>query len=41
MAWFYQTIAKHWGYDLKETYDPKKERMIELIIKELGPAYKV
>ena len=41
MAWFYQTIAKHWGYDLKENYDPKKERMIELIIKELGPAYKV
>ena len=41
LAWFYQTVAKRWGYDLKETYDPKKERMIELIIKELGPAYKV
>jgi len=41
MAWFYQTIARHWSYDLKENYDPKKERMIELIIKELGPAYNV
>ena len=41
MAWFYQTVAHRWGYDLKENYDPKKERMIELIIKELGPAYKV
>ena len=41
MAWFYQTVAKHWSYDLKENYDPKKERMIELIIKELGPAYNV
>ena len=41
MAWFYQAVARHWGYDLKETYDPKKERMIELIIKELGPAYKI
>ena len=41
MAWFYQTIARHWGYDLKENYDPKNEKMIELIIKELGPAYKI
>ena len=41
MAWFYQAMARHWGYDLKDTYDPKKERMIELIIKELGPAYKI
>lgn len=41
MAWFYQVMARHWGYDLKDTYDPKKERMIELIIKELGPAYKI
>ena len=41
MAWFYQTVARHWGYDLKENYDPKKERMIELIIKELGPTYDV
>jgi hypothetical protein len=41
MAFFYQAVAKHWGYDLKENYDPKKEKMIELIIKELGPAYKI
>jgi len=41
VAWFYQTIARHWGYDLKENYDPEQERMIELIIKELGPAYNV
>ena len=41
MAWFYQTVAHRFGYDLKENYDPKKERMIELIIKELGPAYNV
>ncbi len=41
MAWFYQTIARRWGYDLKENYNPKNEKMIELIIKELGPAYKI
>lgn len=41
MAWFYQVVARHWGYDLKENYDPKKEKMIELIIKELGPSYKI
>jgi hypothetical protein len=40
-AWFYQIIAKRWGYDLKDNYDPKKEKMIELIIKELGNNYKV
>ena len=39
-AWFAQMLAKHWGYDLKETYDPEKEKMIELIIKQLGPNYK-
>jgi hypothetical protein len=41
VAWFYQTIAKRWGYNLKDNYDPEQEKMIELIIKELGPAYKV
>ncbi|HLP49305.1 MAG TPA: DUF4294 domain-containing protein [Chitinophagales bacterium] len=40
-AWFYQQIGKRYGYDLKETYDPEKEKMIELIIRELGPAYNV
>lgn len=38
-AWFYQIVAKRWGYDLKEKYDPGKEKMIEMIIKELGPEY--
>lgn len=40
-AWFYQIIAKRWGYDLKEKYNPKEEKMIELIIKELGTNYNV
>ncbi|MES2621202.1 MAG: DUF4294 domain-containing protein [Bacteroidota bacterium] len=40
-AWFYQTVGKRWGYDLKENYDPEKEKMIEMIIKEMGPAYNV
>ena len=38
-AWFYQIVARHWGYDLKENYDPKKEKMIELIIRQMGPTY--
>lgn len=41
IAWFYQLVGKHYGYDLKENYDPQKERMIELIIREMGPAYNV
>ena len=40
-AWFYQLVGKHFGYDLKDQYDPQKEKMIETIIKEMGPAYKV
>jgi hypothetical protein len=40
-AWFYQMVGKHYGYDLKENYDPQKEHLIEMIIKELGPAYNV
>ena len=40
-VWFYQMVAKHWGYDLKKTYDPGQEKMIELVIKDLGPAYKI
>ncbi len=40
-AWLMQQLAKRWGYDLKDKYDPKKEKMIELIIKELGAEYKV
>ncbi|MCW5909196.1 MAG: DUF4294 domain-containing protein [Chitinophagales bacterium] len=40
-AWFYQLVGKRWGYDLKEKYDPEKEKMIELIIKEMGTAYNI
>lgn len=40
-AWLMQQLAKQWSYDLKDKYDPKKEKMIELIIKELGAEYKV
>lgn len=40
-AWMMQQLAKRWGYDLKEKYDPKKEQMVELIIKELGSEYAV
>ncbi len=40
-AWFYQTIAKRWGYDLKAPYVAKNETVIELAIKQLGPAYKL
>jgi hypothetical protein len=36
-----QLLAKRWGYNLKDKYDPNQEKMIELIIKELGPAYNV
>ncbi len=40
-AWFYELVGKRWGYDLKEHYDPEQEKMIELIIKEMGPAYNI
>lgn len=40
-AWFYQLVGKRWGYDLKENYDPQQEKMIELIIRELGTSYNV
>ncbi len=40
-AWFYQVVGKRWGYDLKENYNPEKEHLIEMIIKEMGPAYNV
>lgn len=38
-AWIYQMIGKKYGYNLKENYDPQKEKMIELIIRQMGPAY--
>lgn len=40
-AWIAQIMAKRYKYDLKEQYDPEKEKMIELIIRELGDEYKV
>lgn len=40
-AWFYQLVGKRYGYDLKENYDPQKEKMIELIIREMGATYNV
>jgi hypothetical protein len=40
-AWFYQTVAKRWGYDLKEAYNPAAEPRIESIIRDLGPNYKM
>ena len=40
-AWFYQLVGKRYGYDLKDNYNPQEEKMIELIIRELGPAYNV
>lgn len=40
-AWFYQQVGKHFGYDLKDHYNPEQEKMIELIIKQMGPTYNV
>lgn len=40
-AWFFQLVGKRWGYNLKDNYDPDKEKMIELIIKEMGTGYNV
>jgi hypothetical protein len=40
-AWFYQQVGKHYGYDLKDNYNPEQEKMIELIIKQMGPAYSI
>ena len=41
IAWFYQQVGKHYGYNLKNNYDPGQEKMIELIIRQLGSNYKV
>ena len=38
-AWTWQIVAKHYTYDLKEIYDPKKEWILEMAIKSLGPEY--
>jgi hypothetical protein len=38
-AWTYQIVAKHYTYDLKADYNPRKEWILELAIKYLGPEY--
>ena len=40
-AWGWQIVAKRYGYDLKEQYDPKKEWILEMAIKAVGDKYKV
>jgi hypothetical protein len=40
-AFVWQIVAKRYDYDLKEQYDPEKEKMIELVIKQLGKEYNV
>ncbi|MFN8276526.1 MAG: DUF4294 domain-containing protein [Chitinophagales bacterium] len=38
-AWVWQLIAKKYDYNLKEVYDPKKERILEMAIRALGSEY--
>lgn len=38
-AWTYQIVAKHYTYDLKQDYDPKREWILEMAIKYLGKEY--
>lgn len=40
-AWTWQIVAKHYDYNLKESYDPKKEWILEMAIKSLGAEYKI
>ncbi|HRN94530.1 MAG: DUF4294 domain-containing protein [Chitinophagales bacterium] len=40
-AFVWQIVAKRYDYNLKENYDPQKEKMIELVIKQLGKEYNV
>ena len=40
-AFVWQIVAKRYDYNLKEDYDPQKEKMIELVIKQLGKEYNV
>jgi hypothetical protein len=40
-AFVWQIVAKRYDYDLKEQYDPNKEKMIELVIRQLGKEYNV
>jgi Domain of unknown function (DUF4294) len=38
-AWAWQIVARRWDYDLKEKYDTKKDWILELAIKSIGPDY--
>ena len=38
-AWTWQLVAKHYTYDLKEKYNPRKEWILEMAINYLGPEY--
>jgi hypothetical protein len=38
-AWTYQIVAKHYTYDLKQNYDPRREWILELAIAYLGAEY--
>lgn len=40
-AFTWQIVAKHYDYNLKEKYDPKKEWILELALKTLGAEYDV
>lgn len=40
-AFGWQIVARHYDYNLKEKYDPQKERMIEMAIQTLGGEYDV
>lgn len=38
-AWAYQIVAKHYTYDLKEEYDPRRDWILEMAIRYMGPQY--
>ena len=40
-AFTWQIVAKHYDYNLKEKYDPKKEWTMEMAIRSLGAEYSV
>ena len=40
-AWGWQIVARRWGYNLKEPYDVRKERLVELAIRSLGQEYQI
>jgi hypothetical protein len=40
-AFAWQIVARHYDYNLKEKYDPKKEWILEMAIRTLGAEYSV